>query len=147
MLYSEIRENDSLNWEAVQNELEGYFDDKYKCIIFGTVGRWNGTFVSGTVFEGDELMDILSKALKDCDYISITDENGHLYVSGTHHDGDVSYEIRILTEKGVKYLENWEEKWDDNRTEQYVHNQIVKYYSVLPHFAKKVYGCGAKITA
>lgn len=147
MLINSINLNDSDNWECIKNELEGFFADKYRCILFGTVGRWDGTFAAGTVFDGDEIMDILGKALCDCDYINITDENGHLYISGTHHDGTVCYEVKILTDKGVEYLGNWDYAWNDKRTEQYVHNQIVKRYSVLPHFVAKVYGYGVKVNA
>lgn len=147
MLINSINLNDADNWECTKSELERFFGDKYKCILFGTVGRWDGTFAAGTIFDGDDFIDTIYKGLKDCDYISITDENGHLYISGTHHDGTVSYEVKILTNKGIEYLENWEYNWDDKRTEQYVHNQIVKRYSVLPHFAAKVYGYGMKVTA
>lgn len=145
-LYNCINLNDSDNWECAEIELKRFFSDKYKCIIFGTVGRWDGTFAAGTIFDGDDFIDTLYKGLKDCGYISITDENGHLYISGTHHDGTVSYEVKILTDKGMKYFENWEYDWGDKRTEQYVHNQIVKRYSVLPRFAAKVYGYGVKVT-
>lgn len=146
IIYSYINDNDADNWETARTELENFFSDKYRCIIFGVVGRWNGTFAAGTIFDGDEIIDILNKALRDCDYISITDENGHLYISGTHHDGTVCYEVKILTDRGVEYLGNWDYAWNDKRTEQYVHNQIVKRYSVLPHFTAKVYGYGVKAT-
>ena len=33
------------------------------------------------------------------------------------------------------------ERWDDKRTERYIHAQIMKRYSILPNFAHKVYGC------
>lgn len=146
-IISSINLNDAENWECIKSELEGFFNDKFKCILFGTVGRWNGTFVASTIFDGNEFIDTIYKGLKDCDYVRIADENGHLYVSGTHHDGTVRYEIKILTDKGVRYLENWESHWGDKRTEQYVHSQIMRYYSVLPYFAAKVYGYNAKATA
>lgn len=91
------------------------------------------------IFGDFEVM--INKAAKDCDYIHLYDKNGRLYLKCSHHDGTNYYEIKKVTDKGVEYLANWEDNWDDNRTEQYVHNQIMERYSVLPHFVHEVYGC------
>ena len=57
------------------------------------------------------------------------------------YGSDLYVYVTPLTTKGIEYLENWEENWDDKRSERYVHDQIMKKYSILPHFAHKVYGC------
>lgn len=57
------------------------------------------------------------KAMTDCDYFRIYDENGHMYLTCSHHDGTNHFEIKIVTEKG---------------------------YTVLPRFAEKIYGCKAR---
>ena len=103
------------------------------------------TLITGFPGETQEdFEEMLNKAAKDCDYIHLYDKNGHLYLKCSHHDGTNYYEIKKVTDRGVEYLANWKDNWDDNRTEQYVHNQIMERYSVLPHFGHKVY-CWPKI--
>ena len=84
-----------------------YFEDKFTqllkagyCLLVGTCGRWNGR-VKGVKFI--ETFRDLSTAINHLDYIKITDENGHLYIEGYHHDGSDSYEIKQLTAKGYEY--------------------------------------------
>ena len=125
-------------WEIEKENLKDFFS-KGMWILRGTEGRWNGTFEAGTVFT--DFMDMFSKAVKDCNYVHIYDENGHLYLQCSHHDGINNFEIKKITDKGVMYLENWEENLNDKRTEQQIHDKIMKRYSTLPHFAHIVYGC------
>lgn len=136
LISSVIYDDDAENWEAAKTELENYFEGK-TVIIYGNVGRWNGNFAGGIVT--DDFIDGLYKAIKDCDYISITDSNGHLYIKSTHHDGTNYFEVREVTEKGIDYLNNWEYNWNDDRSKEYIHGQIVKRYSHLPNFAKVNY--------
>lgn len=130
---------DSLDWDDAKYELENFFiSNGNKWMLFGEVGRWNGVFKAGTLFETFE--DFFYKATKDCDYIHFYDENGHLYLTCSHHDGTCHYEIKEVTDKGIEYLANWEDNWNDKRTEEYVHTQIFNRYSKLPRFAEKIYG-------
>lgn len=130
---------DELDWEDTKIQLEDFFSKGNKWMLFGEVGRWNGVYKAGTVFETFE--DFFYKATKDCDYIHFYDENGHLYLTCSHHDGSCHYEIKEVTDEGIQYLENWEDNWNDKRTEEYVHTQIFRRYSRLPRFAEKIYGC------
>lgn len=109
-------------------------------IIFGSVGRWDGTSTGFDTFRGEDFASAFDKATKDCDYIKVWDENGHLYMEGTHHDGTNCYEIKRLTERGEIYLENWDYAINDKRSSRYVLDQLVRHYSTLPRFAEKVYG-------
>lgn len=129
---------DEIDWEDKKENLKDFFLNRgRKWMIFGEVGRWNGVYKSGTLFETFD--DFFYKATKDCDYWKFYDENGHLYLTCSHHDGTCHYEIKELTDKGIQYLENWE-YGNDKRTEEYVHTQIFNKYSRLPRFAEKVYG-------
>jgi hypothetical protein len=130
---------DKENWEEEYERLKEFFKNGNKWILFGTVGRWNGLYRAGTIFETFD--EFFYKATRDCDYIYFYDENGHLYLTCSHHDGTCCYEIKEVTDKGIEYLENWEDNWNDKRSEEYVHTQIVKRYSRLPRFAEKMYGC------
>lgn len=126
-----------MDFQIALEDLKRFFEDK-DIIYFGNVGRWNG------VFEGGKISDDFEKAFcdmtKDCSYFKIYDENGHLFIHCSHHDGSCSFEVKILNDNGKRYFDNWEYSWNDKRTEREVYNQIVKRYSVLPNFVNKVYG-------
>lgn len=131
---------DEIDWDAEKENLTSFFENK-TVGFFGEVGLWHGTYKAGRI---GEFWDLFNKAIKDCDYINIYDENGRMYLTCSHHDGTNHFEIKVITDEGKEYLERWEDDWDDKRTEQYVHNQIYKRYSKIPEFAHKVYGCKRK---
>lgn len=132
-------ELDQLDWEDVWYELRKYFQGK-TVGFFGEVGLWHGVYKAGKMGDFENLW---YKAIEDCDYIKIYDENGHLYLTCSHHDGTCHFEIKEITSEGRAYLDRWE--WgDDNRTEEQCHNQIYKRYSRLPRYAEKVMGCPAR---
>lgn len=140
MILEERYFQDECDWNCVKDELEYFFHNNgNKWMIFGSVGRWDGVYKAGTLF--DTFDDFFYEATADCNYWHFYDENGHLYLTCSHHDGTCHYEIKEVTEKGIEYLENWEENWEDKRTESYVHTQIFNRYSRLPRFAERVYGC------
>lgn len=131
---------DEMDWQDAKCSLEEFFSKNGDSwIAVGKVGLWHGVYPAGTVFE--EFDKFFYEAVKDCDYWHLYDENGHLYLRCSHHDGTNLFEIRRITDQGIKFLERWEDNWDDKRSEQYIHTQIMKRYSRLPQFAKKVYGC------
>lgn len=140
IIWIERYQQDKIVWESEKDELTKFFKDNgNKWMIFGEVGRWDGVHKTGTLF--DTFDDFFYEAAKDCEYIHFYDENGHLYLTCSHHDGTCHYEIKEVTDKGVQYLENWEYNWNDKRTEEYVHTQIFNRYSRLPRFSERVYGC------
>lgn len=131
---------DAMDWNDTKCSLEEFFSkDGDSWIAVGKVGLWDGVYPAGTVFE--EFDKFFYEAVKDCDYWHLYDENGHFYLRCTHHDGTNLFEIRRITDQGIKFLERWEDNWDDERSESYIHTQIMKRYSRLPHYAKKVFGC------
>jgi hypothetical protein len=137
-IWDQIDFQNEINWEDAQGALTDFFDGE-NWILFGYTGRWDGNYKAGCVF--DDFMKMFYTAAKDCDYVKFWDENGHFYLMCSHHDGTNTYEIRKITDRGSEYLKNWEYNWSDSRTEEYIHDQIIKRYSTLPHFAHKVYGC------
>ena len=133
-------EESEVDWDNAKYEIDNFFKGK-RVGFFGEVGRWDGVNKAGKI---GEFWDLFYKATEDCGYIKIYDENGHLYLTCSHHDGTCHFEIKEITDDGYDYLERWEYNWDDKRTEQAVHGQIYKRYSRLPRFAEKVYGCKAR---
>lgn len=131
-IWETAHELDGLFWEEFQNDFEKFIGNDV-FIIQGNIGRWNGVARGGFTFSS---LDELSRAWKDCDYIKVYDENGHLYIECSHHDGINFYEIRKLTEKGRKYLNN-----HNYYDKEELHNKLMKNpYSVLPNYANKVWG-------
>ena len=124
-------------WELAEEELKRFFSNGHY-ILVGTIGRWDGYYDDGFLF--DSFDEMLRKATKDCDYIKLYDENGHFYITCSHHDGSCHYEIKEVTDAGFQYYENWS-YGNDKRTERYIHTQIMNKYSRLPRFCEKVYGC------
>lgn len=126
-----------IEWEDAKSQLENFFDGK-RLLLFGSIGRWNG-IVSGWETH-DDFMKMFYSATEDCDYWKFYDENGHLYLTCSHHDGTCSYEIKELTDDGYEYLERWKYGWD-NRKAGVVGKQLVNKYSHVPNFCHKEWGC------
>ena len=131
---------DEVDWDCAKTEIDSYFKGK-TVGFFGDVGLWHGVYKAGKI---GEFWKLFNDAIEDCDYIRIYDENGHLYLTCSHHDGTNHFEIKEVTDKGTDYLERWEYSWGDKRSECDVHTQIYKRFSKLPRFAEKVFGCKAR---
>lgn len=138
MIYDEWYDQEEIWFEDEFSDLVKFFDGK-KIICFGSVGRWNGTFRGGEIFESFE--DAYYRMTKDCDYVKIYEENDHLYIQCSHHDGTNNFEVKVLTDKGEDYYDNWEYMIfpNDARNEEYIHNQIIKRYSRLPRYCKSMW--------
>lgn len=97
-------------------------------LVTGTCGRWNGRFDGGYI--ADDLESLL-KVTKDCVFIKIWEDNGHVYIKCSHHDGTNYVEIKKLSEKGRNFYEN---SWDMD--ERILHEKIWKNNSLsnLPHW-------------
>lgn len=114
MLWSWRYEESETDWEAERENLDAFFQGK-TVEFSGMVGVWHGTY--GIKPERGEFWQLFDRALRDCDYWKIYDENGHLYLKCSHHDGTHNFEIKVVTDKG---------------------------YTVLPRFMEKHYGCMAR---
>lgn len=130
---------DEFDWENAEYELKHFFNKFDHLLVTGSVGRWNGVFDGGKVFNSWE--KLISYCGKDCDRFKFFDENGHFYISCSHHDGSCSFEVKILSDAGADYYDRWQYSWDDKRTESEVFSQMYKRYSTLPRFSERVYGC------
>lgn len=134
----EESEND---WECEKEQLDKFFKGIPYIGFFGEVGRWNGVYKAGKI--DTDFWKLFDKAITDCHYIKIYDENGHLYLTCSHHDGTCHFEIKEITKEGMDYYYRWQ-YGDDNRTEREVHTRIFNKYSRLPNYMHKVYGCSKR---
>ena len=132
-------EEDSIDWDAEKEMLDDFFKEVSYIGFFGEIGRWNGVYRGGKI--DTDFWKLFNDAITDCDYIKIYDENGHLYLTCSHHDGTCHFEIKEITDEGYEYYDRWNYNWNDNRKESQVMDQIYKRYSRLPNYANKVFGC------
>lgn len=140
-IWEEIYFQDNINWEDEHEQLKDFFTGNGHFMIRGYVGRWDGRHAAGYVF--DDFDDMFYKAVKDCDYIKMWDENGHFYLKCSHHDGTNLFEIKRISSKGYDFIDNWNYNYGDTRTEEKIHTIVwnSNFLSSLPHFAHTVYGC------
>lgn len=141
-VWDEIHFQDFINWEDESDRLKEFFNASPLWILQGTVGKWDGPKKGGFFFSGwDDLMK--HNPTKDCDYIHWYDENGHLFLKCSHHDGDNMFEIKKVTKKGEQMVEKWKNDFNDGRSERQLHDTIMgnNFFSALPHFAKAAYCC------
>lgn len=129
-VWNHIQDEEQHWWDDVQDELSRLIDGK-KFILKGSCGRWNGPRAAGAIIES---FKDLSPAWTDCDYINLTDNNGHFHIKCSHHDGDNNFELRELTKTGREYLERHGDTMDDRE----LHTKLFEdsHYSKLPQFAK-----------
>ena len=94
-------------------------DGGNRILARGTIGRWDGTSSGIAVYKDfQSATDCsasrygLGNVFADCEIDKVWDVNGHLFVSGHHHDGHVEVELRQLTGAGERlYDENTD--WGD----------------------------------
>ena len=137
-LWDEVSFLQEIYWDDERAMMQDFFDGK-TLLVCGSLGLWDGRFAAGKVISYQDLW----KCWEDCDYIQIYDEGGHFYITGIHHDGRNCFEVKLLTEKGVEYYDRWENNWNDNRSEQEIHEALWKNskYTHIPHYAREVFGC------
>lgn len=139
-IWDEINFQDQICWDDTYDELTRFFSKYEHIMLMGSLGLWTGRHAAGDIF--DSFQDAFYKATKDCDYIKIWDENGHLYLQCSHHDGTNLFEIKIINDKGFEFIENWSYNWDDKRQKKDIHNIVwnSNFLSKLPHYVYTTYG-------
>lgn len=103
-IWDYISELEHIYWKDMLKEL-AHIDNYKKCIAFGKAGTWQGRCECGKIF--DTIEDAINGIIKNCDYIKVWSENGHLYIQASHHDGTHNFEIKPLTYKGWETWDSW----------------------------------------
>lgn len=132
-MFDEMYFQNQMEWDCFEADIKPMFEkDTY--LLTGYFGGWRGSREGGTFIRS--FNDLLS-CIEHLDYIRIYDKNGHLYIHGSHHDGNDDYELKMLTDKGYEYAES--KSFD---RDEWLHKAIknCNFYSTLPYFARKVYG-------
>lgn len=103
-IWDYISELEYIYWKDMLKEL-AHIDNYKKCVAFGKAGTWQGRCECGKIF--DTIEDAINGIIKNCDYIKVWSENGHLYIQASHHDGTHNFEIKPLTYKGWETWDSW----------------------------------------
>lgn len=140
----------SLCQEDDWNEMMSYLKsvEKYhKWVILGSAGTWQGSRECSQIF--DNIDNAISAITRDCEFIKVWSENGHLYVQASHHDGTHNLELKLITDKGWEIYDNWLSSCCgaslDAKNRYQVFEMIFDYnlFSKLPRVEKVVLGIGA----
>lgn len=124
--------NEYWDWisDMIQCDYDDFFDNlKYAdcaqqpCVITGTLDLWFGTPDIEPVMEPD-LGTAIKHCQADCDAIQVDLTNGVVEVRALHHDGTNCFEIRPLTKRGVRLMEDGE---DINPTSRWHVTKYPKY--------------------
>lgn len=97
------------DFEILNEELDTYLET-HTLVAYGSIGRWNGTHSGGYIVRNRK--DFYSMS-KDCDYYKVWQDREGFHLKMTHHDGSVNITMRLLTEKGLRYLDNCERQYKD----------------------------------
>ena len=135
MILDEMSFLEDSEWAYFKSKCEELLSDG-DCLLTGTCGRWNGPAEGGKFIR---TVDDFYSCIGHLDGVCIYDENGHLYVTGYHHDGSDRYEIKRVTKKGAELA--YRNYYACDRA---LHSTIMgnNIYSGLPYMAKRVYGVG-----
>lgn len=136
MIWEEMKFLEEFYWEDFKHELSKFFDNGTAWLLTGTLGLWYGKCKGGFVFN---TFDEFTKCLQDCDYVEITDEKGHLFVTCSHHDGTNHFEIKRISDFGYEWYNN--NYFDTGDEELHTKMWNSNFMTALPHFARDVYGC------
>ena len=104
MVWNSLSDMEDEDYSNAKWELKELFGEN-KVIALGTCGTWRGDFESAKIFNDFEMA--LAACAKECDYIKIEREGRHIYVTASHHDGTNHFELKVVTEKGERYYDNW----------------------------------------
>lgn len=136
-----MSEQEAEDWDIAKDDIVRACEDRYgdrPVVVKGTAGTWRGSREAMNKF--DDVCSAIQRITKDCDYVKFwVDGRGHLFIRASHHDGTHEFEIKVLTDDGERYYDNWI-YGNDPRTERKTDWEILSAiwnsskYSKLPNF-------------
>lgn len=103
-IWQYIYQRIDMDWEDLEMNLKYSKQNDAYCVIVGSVGVWTGTHsIQPTTC--DNVWDAICKCANNMDYVIVKQVNGHLEVTGIHHDGRNTFEIHILNRRGVSAMD------------------------------------------
>ena len=137
MVWDEMCFLEERYWEDISCELKHFFEKGGAWLLMGSIGRWDGNYKIGYIFN---TFEEFCRCFRDCDYIEITDDEGHLKIKCSHHDGTNFYEVKCVSDFVYEWYNNHEHYiYDKGKVYTKMWNN--NFMTSLPHFARDVYGC------
>ena len=130
-IFEELCVEDDFDWIDFETEFKKYFDT-HNFVVKASLGRWTGRYDSGKIVTNG--WNGFCRIIQDYDNLKIIDNNGHLEVVGSHHDGTDYFEIKELTEKGDEYAYGYHYDKSEPENAQAVWNN---FRSRLPRLAAR----------
>lgn len=116
-----------MEWDDFKDNLRYSKNNDHYCVITGTTGLWNGhPTIEPTVC--DSLLEAIQTCVSRMDYCIIEQVNGHLEVTGIHHDGRNCFEIHLLNDKGERAAQNLREGWGMADFEKRTYHKAMEGY-------------------
>lgn len=126
-------------FKRYQSELDDFFDGK-PILAYGSIDRAGGAHESGKLINSISELIPFSYDL-DCDFIRLSDYNGHLFVRGLRRNLRIDVEVKELTEDGERFIAD---NPSMDREELYKKLFRCSRYSLLPNYAHEQYGAPKK---
>ena len=133
-VYDAMSDDETETWDECKSLLRSAFMGR-AVIACGTAELWYRRGEAyGMYGDIDEAIEHITK---DCDYVKIWQEKGHTFIRASHHDGTHEFELKVVTDNGDRYWDNWRFE-QDPRTLHYSESLVLSNiwesskYSVLP---------------
>lgn len=134
-LWEQAYHQNEIDWDDFCYEFGNFIGNSHNgFLLCGTVGTWRGSMLGGCYVDK---FDDLYKFWSGCDYIKVYDENGHIYIEASHHDGTNYAELKEVTDSGIKYMSNHYYDCDEITYQKMFKSN---FYTRLPHYCRKVWG-------
>lgn len=127
------------DWNEIRNEFENVLDGY--CVISG---RYDTHYPGYPVPQSGERGAVTRNYrefidfFKDCDYWTIEDDDGLLLIKAGHHDGTYTVAVKVLTDAGIEWYEDYEHEGQIDRREEVETLFNSDKYSKKPYLAKKL---------
>lgn len=142
VVYDYMYEEKEYEWEDLEKSyLKNIFTKETEhskinkpFVVQASIDKWNGTFDGGKILYGYE--DFKYQILARYDRFIIYDNDGVLEVEGQHHDGVDNFSIRLINDKGRKYLAKKYEPHYELETRECVEDMARPCWSEKPNLYK-----------
>lgn len=113
----------SMEWDDMLLNLKYDKNNNVDCVVTGTLGLWDGRHNIDTK-HFPTLEKAIYACITNCEYIVITEEEGVINVTATHHDGTNYFEIHKLNAKGY---DAYCESDNDLNNEKYFDKFVIEW--------------------
>lgn len=141
VVFNYMQEEKQYEWEDLEPHIRRLFEEQVGTttynrpyIVQAFIDKWNGVFESGEIFYGYQ--ELKNKILSKYDRFVLNDVDGTLEVLGYHHDSVDRFSIRLINDRGRKYLDKRYPDLFYLSKRECVEDLARPYWSKKPNFYK-----------